>query len=98
MKSGLLVVLLLLSGVPHVVAADMTGTITRDEQGDYSCAAKKRIAVLVQYPKEMLPDERYQYAAGGGLHVMCADYMGTPPQTGKKVRLSLQGNGIQVSN
>jgi hypothetical protein len=98
MKSVLLAASLLLSGLSQSFAADMTGTITRDEPGDYSCASKKRVAVLVQYPKEMLPEERYQYTAGGGLHVMCADYSGTPPQSGKKVRLSLQGNGIQVTN
>lgn len=98
MKSSVIAVMLAATGISQALAADMTGTVTRDESGDYSCASKKRVAVLVQSPKEVLPEERYQYALGGGLHVMCADYSGTQPQPGKKVRLTLQGNGLQVVN
>lgn len=79
-----------LVGFPLTGAAqELSATITRDEANQFSCASKKRIPVAVSTSRELLPEERYQYALGGGMHVVCADYTGTPLPVGKKVKISL---------
>lgn len=68
---------------------EISATITKDEANEYSCASRKRVPVVVNASRELLPESRYQYALGGGLHVVCADYAGAPLQIGKKVKISL---------
>lgn len=86
-----------LGGLPQTAAAQqVTATITKDETNEYSCAARKRVAVVVNASRELLPEERYQYALGGGLHVVCADYSGTALQVGRKVKIALSDSKVTV--
>lgn len=83
-------------GTAAAATQEMKATIARDEAGEFSCANNKRVAVLVEADKDLLPNARYQYAVGGGLHVLCADYAGTPPPPGRKVRVSLRDDAVQL--
>ena len=79
-----------LAGFPLISAGqEFSATITKDEANQYSCASQKRIPVIVRTSRELLPEERYQYALGGGMHVVCADHAGSPLPVGKKVKVSL---------
>jgi len=91
-----LIATLIASGVATGATQEMKATIARDEAGEFSCANHKRIAVLVEADKDLLPNARYQYAVGGGLHILCADYAGTPPPPGRKVRVSLREGAVQL--
>lgn len=81
---------------PVGATQEMKATVARDETNEFSCAARKRVAVLIEAQKDILPEQRYQYSVGGGLHVLCADYAGTPPPPGRKVRISFRDNAIQL--
>jgi len=81
---------------PAAAAQEMGAAVARDDSGDFSCAQRKRVAVRVQADKELLPEAPYQYALGGGLHVLCADYAGPPLQVGRKVRIAIGGDTVRV--
>ncbi len=86
----------LLAGPPLLAAQEMDASITRDETGEFACTLRKRVAVLVNAPKDLLPEPSYQYAMGGNLHVVCADFAGTPPAVGKKVRIAFHGDTVRL--
>lgn len=93
----LLLLPLLFSAAPSVLAGhEISATIAKDETNEFSCLSRKRVPVLVQVSRELLPDQRYQYGLGGQMHVICADFSGAAPQIGKKVRISLNDNAAQI--
>jgi len=86
----------LLPCLPAGASQEIGATVARDDSGEFSCASRKRVAVLVQAPKDLLPEARLQYAMGGELHVLCADFAGPQPAVGRKVRISFNGDAVRL--
>lgn len=83
-------------GAPAGAAQEMSATVTRDESGEYACASRKRVAIRLQADREQLPEPAYQYALGGGLHVLCAEHAGPPLPPGRKVRIAIAGDAVRI--
>lgn len=81
---------------PVLASTELNATIAKDETNEFSCASRKRVPVLVQASRELLPEQRYQYSLGSQMHVVCADFSGAAPQPGRKVRISLSDHAAQI--